>query len=114
MKRNDIRAGLGEIGNDAIHRFHHQVHVDGHLHVRPYRLADQRADGQIRHVVVVHHVEVDHIRAGGDNVLHFVAKTREIGGQECSVRCEMFMTDYCNCFVTVSPLGRTSRILRNH
>ena len=39
------------------------------------------ADGQVRHVVIVHHVEMDDIRAGGEHVLHFLAQPGEIRGQ---------------------------------
>ena len=66
MEADDRRAGLGEVGHDAVDRLHHQVHVDRHRRVRPDRLADQRPDRQVRNVVVVHHVEVDEVGAGGD------------------------------------------------
>ena len=47
---------------------HHQVHVDRRLDaVLAQRLAHQRADGEVRHVVVVHHVEVDEVGAGGEH-----------------------------------------------
>ena len=32
--------------------------------------------------MVVHHVEVEEVGAGGDHRAHFVAEAREIGGQE--------------------------------
>ncbi len=50
------------------------------------RLADQRADGQVGHIMVVHHVEVDPVGAGGDDVGHFLAQPGEIGGQ--NARCD--------------------------
>jgi hypothetical protein len=73
--------GLG----DRIDRLDHQVDVDRHRlavgpsGVRPDRLADHRPDGQVRHVMVVHHVEVDPVGAGGDDVPHLLAEPREIG-----------------------------------
>ncbi|KAG1246384.1 hypothetical protein G6F68_014663 [Rhizopus microsporus] len=75
--------GLGEIRNDAVHRLDHQVHVDrrGHAVLAQGR-ADHRADGQVRHVVVVHHVEVDPVGAGGEDVVDFLAEASEVGGQD--------------------------------
>ena len=46
------------------------------------RLADHRAEGQVRHEVVVHHVEVDPVGAGGDHVAHLFAEAGEVGGQQ--------------------------------
>ena len=57
-------AGLGEIRHDAVHRLHHQVHVERRLAERPDRLAHHRPDGEVGHVVVVHHVEVHQVGAG--------------------------------------------------
>ena len=45
------------------------------------RLAHHGADGQIRNVMVVHHIEVDEIGAGARHRLHFVAEAREVGRQ---------------------------------
>src|SRR3546814_15787751 len=52
-------AGPGDVGDDAVDRPDHQVHVDRRGHaVLAQRLAHQWADGEVGHVVVVHHVEV--------------------------------------------------------
>ena len=65
------------------HRLHHQVHVDRRGDAMPaQRLAHQRADGQVRHVVVVHHVEVDPVGAGGQHVVDFLAQLREVGRED--------------------------------
>ena len=77
-----VGAGLGEHGHQLVHRLDHEVHVDGHRHVRADRRTDHRADGQVGHVVVVHHVEVDPVGAGGDDVAHFLAQAGEVGGQD--------------------------------
>src|SRR6266700_5044552 len=57
METYDRGFGLGEVGHDAVDRLHHQVHVDGYGGVRLQRLAHLRADRQVGHVMVVHHVE---------------------------------------------------------
>ena len=80
MKSDVARARLREIRNDAIHRLDHQVHVDRRGNtVLAQRLADQRADREIRHIMIVHHVEMHDVRAGGKHVLHFFAQASEIG-----------------------------------
>ena len=88
MKADDVGAGLGEIRDDAVDRLHHQMDVDRHLHVRPDRFADQRPDRQIRDIMVVHHIEVDEVGAGGDDVaalLRRVWRNRRTG---CWGRCD--------------------------
>ena len=83
MKADDRRARLREIRHDAIDRLHHQVHVDRHAS-RAARSASHTSGpiGQIRNVMVVHHVEVQEIGAGVDHRAHFVAQAREVGGQQ--------------------------------
>ena len=77
------RSRLGEIGNDAVDRLDHQVHVDRRGDaVLAQRLADQRADGQVRHVVVVHHVEVHPVGAGGQHRIDFLAQPGEVRGKD--------------------------------
>jgi hypothetical protein len=45
----------------------------------PERLANQRTDGEVGDVMVVHHVEVDDLSAGFDYGINFIAQPREIG-----------------------------------
>ena len=86
VKRDDVCAGLGKIGNDGIHRRHHKVHVDRNVHQRTNRRAHHRTDGQIRHVMVVHHVEMDEVGAGRHHTLHLRAEASEIGRE--NARCD--------------------------
>ena len=85
VERDDIRTGLGKVGDDRIYRRHHQVHVDRDLYQRTNRRAHHRTDRQIGHVMVVHHVEMDQIGAGRHHTLHLRAEAREIGRQ--NARC---------------------------
>ena len=76
------RSGGGEVRNDTVDRLDHQMHVDRRLHaVLAERLAHQRADREIRHVMVVHDVEVNQIGAGREHRIHLFAEPREVGGQ---------------------------------
>ena len=45
------------------------------------RRAGERADGQVRHVVVIHDIEVNQVGAGALNRAHLVAQPRKIGRQ---------------------------------
>ncbi len=82
MEADDVGAGPGKVRDDAVDRLDHQVHVDGRPGERPDRLAHHRADGQVRHVMVVHHVEVNEVRAGRNHSRHFFAQPREVGRQD--------------------------------
>ncbi len=87
VEADEVGAGLGKGGGQRIDRPHHQVHVDRHGHaggglgVGLEGLADHGAEREVGHIVVVHHVEVDPVGAGGDDVVHFVAQAGEIGRQ---------------------------------
>ncbi len=60
----------------------HQVDVEGDLRVPAKRAQDQGADGEVRHEVPVHHVEMDEVRpaplAGRDRLV----QPSEVGGEE--------------------------------
>ena len=59
MNGDDVGAGLGEGLEIGIDRRDHQMHVEGLGRVRPQRLHHVRAEGDVRHEMAVHHVEVD-------------------------------------------------------
>jgi hypothetical protein len=82
VESDDIGAGLGEIRHDAVDRPDHQMNIDRHFHMRPDRLADQRADGQVRHVMIVHHVKMDPVGARLHHRAHFLPQPREVSGQD--------------------------------
>ena len=81
MESDDARPGLGKIGNDPIHRLHHQMHVDRNIDQWTNRRADHRSDGEIRHIVVVHHVEMDEVGTGLHDSGNLRAKAGEIRGE---------------------------------
>ncbi|MPL73717.1 hypothetical protein SDC9_19523 [bioreactor metagenome] len=61
MGRDHIGAGLGEGVDIGIDRGDHQVHVHHRLDMRPDRLHQRRAEGQVRHEMPIHHVDMDPI-----------------------------------------------------
>ncbi len=82
MKRDVAGARRREIRNDAVHRSDHQMHVDRRLDVLAQRLAHHRTDREIGHVMIVHHVEMDAVGAGGEHGSHLLAESREVGGED--------------------------------
>src|ERR1700728_4758238 len=83
VERDVGGTGRGEIRHDAVDRAHHQVHVDRCLHaVAAQCRAHHRADGEIRHVVIVHHVEVNEVGAGLEHRIDLRAEAREVGRQD--------------------------------
>ncbi len=79
MEADDAGTGLGEVRDDPVNRLHHQVHVDRRGHPVPaQRTAHQRPDGEVGYVMVVHHVEVDPVGAGGQHRIDFGAQAGEI------------------------------------
>jgi hypothetical protein len=74
---------LGEIRDNAVDRFDHQVHVDfrGYA-VLAQRFTDQRANGQVGYIMIIHDVEVDDVGARLDDVIDFLAQAGKVGGQD--------------------------------
>jgi len=71
-----------EVGHDAIDRLDHEMHVDRRLDaVLAQRRAHERTDGQIRHIVIVHHIEVHEIRPRGEHGFDLLSQAGEVGGQ---------------------------------
>ena len=67
----------------------HQVDVDGAARVVDLvgdRARDQRPDRDRRDEVAVHHVDVDHPRAGGHHLLDLRAEPREVGREDRRAR----------------------------
>ena len=79
MKGNNVGACFGEIRNKTIDRFDHQVDINRHFYQRADGGAYHGANGQVRNVVIVHHIEMDHVRAGSDDITYFLAQLRKIG-----------------------------------
>ena len=77
-----IGAGFGEGFEIRIARRDHQVHVERLFGVRPDRFDDVRADGNVRHEMAVHDVDMDPVGAGGIDRAHLLAQFREIGGED--------------------------------
>ena len=82
MKRNDAGARCGEIRHDAVNRLHHQMHVDGGGNtVFAQGFQHHRADGQVRHIVVVHDVKMHDIRTSSQHFRGVLTQAGKISRQ---------------------------------
>ena len=85
VERDAIGARAGELGDLIGRALDHQVDVDraaGLVDLVGDRARDQRPDGDRRDEVAVHHVDVDHPRAGGHHLGDLGAEPREVGGED--------------------------------
>ena len=78
VEGDEIGPCIGKGGRQIVDRRDHQMHVDGHADVLTQRLAHHRPHGEVGHIVVVHHVEMQNVRAGGLDGLHFLFQPAEV------------------------------------
>ena len=75
------RSGGDERLQVAVRLGNHEVHVERQLRDALERRDDQRADGDVRHEVPVHHVHVDEVGAARFDPRDVVAQLSEIRGE---------------------------------
>jgi hypothetical protein len=81
LHRDDVPTRLCESFNVRVARLDHQVAVEGLVDMRAQRRDELRPEGDVRHEMSVHHVEVDPVGAGRRDVAHFLAELREVSRQ---------------------------------
>jgi len=58
----------------AVYRLDHQVDIDRSSNsMTAQSLANQRANGQIGYIVIIHHIEVNNISPGGKDIIDLFA-----------------------------------------
>ena len=82
MDRHDVRASLDEGLEIGIGRRDHQVHVEGQRAVPAQRAHQRGAEGDVRHEMPVHDVEMQPVGAGGFDGVNLLAQSGEVSGQE--------------------------------
>ena len=82
MHRDDVGAGGGEGLDIWIAGRNHQMHVERLLGMRTERLDHVGADGDVRHKMAVHHIDMDPVAAGGVDGAHFLAEPGKIGRED--------------------------------
>ena len=88
VKTDEVSTRFGKRSRQCIHRRDHQVHIDRHSHafsrlgVGLQRLANHGPEGEIGHVMVVHHVKMDPVGTGVDDAFDFLAQASEISRED--------------------------------
>ena len=73
-----VGAGLGELLDLPFGALDHEVHVEHAarpLHLAGERFHDQRADGDRRNEVAVHHIHMDNARTGVHHLGHVLTES---------------------------------------
>ena len=82
MKSNDAGASGGEVRDNPIDWFHHQVNINrGGDAIFTQRFQYHRSDGQVRYVVIVHDVEVHDIGTGSQRSRGVLTQAGKISRQ---------------------------------
>jgi hypothetical protein len=81
MDRDDIRASLRESGQIRIARRDHEMHIKRYACVPPQGAYHGRSNGDIRHKMAIHHIDVDPISARSDDRADFLAEIRKVSGK---------------------------------
>ena len=82
MDGQDVGARLAIGLQPGVDRRDHQMHVERKFRVRPQGLHHIRADGDVRHEMAVHDVDMDPVRAGSVQRANFFAQHREVAGKD--------------------------------
>ena len=82
MHGDDVGARFGERREVGIGRRDHQMAVEDLRRRAADRLDDRRPEGDVRHEMPIHHVEMDPVGARGVDGAHLFAEAREVGGQD--------------------------------
>jgi hypothetical protein len=81
VDRDRVRPGLAELRDVGVGPLDHQVNVERQRGGRARRRDDQRADGEVRDEVAVHHVDVNPVGPGGGNGGDLLAQAAEVAGE---------------------------------
>lgn len=75
------RAALAKSGECVLTGLTMRERPDGYIDMRPDCRANHGPHCQIRDIMIVHHIEMDHVGASLDDVADFVAQLGKIGGK---------------------------------
>ena len=73
--------GIGKVGDDAVDRLDHKMHVNRRIHaVISQCRTHRRTDRQIGDIMIIHHIEMHHVRPRCQHPLDLLAQTGKVGG----------------------------------
>ena len=78
MDGDIIRAGVDKHRDQYVRRRDHEMHIKRLVRMRAQSLYDIRSDGEIGHIMPVHHINMNHIRPGRVNIANSLTQSREI------------------------------------
>ena len=87
VKTDQIGTGFGKGLGQGVHRRDHQMHVDRHRHagrgfgMRLEGLANHGAEGEVGHIMVVHHIEMNPVCAGINDLAHLLTEAGKVSRQ---------------------------------
>ena len=87
VKTDQIGAGFGKGLGQGVHRRDHQMHVDRHRHagrgfgVWLEGLAHHGAEAEVGHIMVVHHIEMNPVCAGINDLAHLLTEAGKVSRQ---------------------------------
>ena len=82
MKGDDVRARVGKIVDVGKRVGNHEVDVKGLVGVGAHPFDNGSAEGEVRHKVAVHHVEVHPVGACLVHAFYFLSHPREVAREE--------------------------------
>ena len=79
VESDDVGTGLGKRLNQIIHRLHHQMHIHRHRGIRLERRTHHRAESEVGHIMIIHHIKMNQVGARFHHPAHFLAQAGKIG-----------------------------------
>lgn len=114
MHGDDVGACLGEGFEIGIARRDHEMDVERLLGDGPQRLHDVGADGDVRHEMPVHHVDMDPVGAGRLDGADLFAEAREVRRQDGGRDQERAVLHNLSMPAAKPPRNRAAKIVVNY
>ena len=77
---DDIGSGIGKRLEVGVRGRDHQMDIEYLFAVSAYGFDDRRTEGDVRHEVAVHHIQVNPVATCGIGCANFFAQSRKIRG----------------------------------
>ena len=82
MQRDQVRARVAELGGVRVGVLDHQVNIERERAGIAHGAHDDGTEGQVRHEVAVHDVDVDPVRTCVSDGADLVAQAAKVSGQD--------------------------------
>ena len=89
----------------------HQMHVKRQIGIWADLPDNARPEGQIRHVMPVHHINMNHVGAGFVKRQNFAAEVAEIGSQNAGGNCDHVFSPYVGLIIITQAGLKIYKIL---